>query len=160
MYIDKYWEISVGSTDDAMTFVDYLEFRNKKEVSLKEIFEETGLSKLNGNYRQTDVSLEVKFDNCEAEIHYAIDTIGVLAALILECKVNGYVNLHDLDSSKADFCIIIIEAEAESNMIITALKDYVENTCEYDIVEMMTEDELKDVIEGTESLYRELIERS
>lgn len=115
-----------------------------------EIFEETGLSKLEGNYRQTNVPLEV-------EIHYAIDIIGVLSALILECKVNGCVNLHDLDSSKEDFFIRIINTDTEFNMIIAALKDYLENSSEYDIAEMMTEEELKDILEGTESLYRELI---
>lgn len=31
MYIDKYWEISVGGSDDAATFLDYLEQKQKKK---------------------------------------------------------------------------------------------------------------------------------
>lgn len=158
MYIEKYWENSVGGSDDTMTFMDYLEYKQKSELTISEILEETGLSELKGNYRQTDVPLQVEIEEgLEAEMHYAIDIVAVLAALILECKVNGYVNLQDLDSTKDEFHIKLLATEDELNLFTEALKDYVDNSEEYDIVEMMTEDELHDVLAGCDSLRRELM---
>ena len=38
MYIEKYWGNYIGGTDDSLTLLDYLIGKQKKEVTLKEIF--------------------------------------------------------------------------------------------------------------------------
>ena len=47
MYIKKYWYNYIGGTDDSLTLVDYLYDKGKTEIPLSEIFNDTGLSKLN-----------------------------------------------------------------------------------------------------------------
>ena len=49
MYIKKYWYNYIGGTDDSLTLVDYLYDKGKTEIPLSEIFNDTGLSKLNWN---------------------------------------------------------------------------------------------------------------
>ena len=49
MYIKKYWYNYIGGTDDSLTLVDYLYDKGKTEIPLSEIFDDTGLSKLNWN---------------------------------------------------------------------------------------------------------------
>ena len=50
MYIKKYWYNYIGGTDDSLTLVDYLYDKGKTEIPLSEIFNDTGLSKLNWNF--------------------------------------------------------------------------------------------------------------
>ena len=47
MYIEKYWGNYIGGTDDSLTLLAYLIGKQKNEVTLKEIFSDTGLDKLN-----------------------------------------------------------------------------------------------------------------
>ena len=49
MYIEKYWANYIGGTDDSLTLIDYLYDKGKTEISLNEIFNDTGLSRLNWN---------------------------------------------------------------------------------------------------------------
>lgn len=157
MYIEKYWEVSVGGSDDTMSLLDYLEHKQKSNITIGEIFSDIGLSKLNGNFRQTTEPLVIEVEEgFEVELHYAIDLISVLAALLLECKVNGSINLQDLDPSKPNFEMHIAATPDEHQIINNALNDFVKNPNEYDLLEMMMEDELQDMLEGCEKLGKEL----
>ncbi|MDO5155748.1 MAG: imm68 putative immunity domain-containing protein [Eubacteriales bacterium] len=158
MYIEKYWEVSVGGSDDCYTFLEYLGAKQKEEITVTEIFEESGIVKLQGDFRQTDVELGFMVEDFEMELHYAIDIIAVLAALLLECKVNGSVNLQELDEMNDDFAMKLTATEQEHAMINDALKDFAANASEYDIAEMMMEDELQEMAEGCEELRKELYE--
>lgn len=82
----------------------------------------------------------------------------MLAALLLECKVNGNVNLQELDEMNDDFAMKLTATEQEHAMINDALKDFAANASEYDIAEMMMEDELQEMAEGCEKLRKELYE--
>ncbi|MFR9086050.1 MAG: imm68 putative immunity domain-containing protein [Oscillospiraceae bacterium] len=44
-----YWYNYISGTDDSLTLVDYL-MTSKTEIPLSEIFNDTGLSKLNWNF--------------------------------------------------------------------------------------------------------------
>lgn len=112
MYIEKYCENYIGGTDDSLTFFEYLENRNNKEIAVSDIFSETGLDKLS-SFRNTDYPLCVMIDGFEAEIHYAITLIMDLAALMLECKINGSVNIGELLDDDID-CIISIRLQKKN----------------------------------------------
>ena len=73
MYIKKYWYNYIGGTDDSLTLVDYLYDKGKTEIPLSEIFNDTGLSKLNWNFH---ISPNLEYIDSEGQCHefyYAID---------------------------------------------------------------------------------------
>lgn len=156
MYIEKYWENYIGGTDDSLTLLEYLAGKEKTEISLSEIISDTGLDKLR-SYQETDESLTVMIDGMEAEIHYAIDLITDLAALLLECKVNGNVNLNELDETYEPDCVICITATPEEHkMMNQALKDFVSEPLSYDLCEMVSEEEMVEMAEVCEEVRKEL----
>ena len=53
MYIKKYWGNFIGSSDDSLNLVAFLEDQKKEEMPLSEIFAKIGLDKQNWNFRQT-----------------------------------------------------------------------------------------------------------
>lgn len=160
MYIEKYWRNYIGGTDDSLTLISYLVDKEKNEISLHEIFEDTGLEKLNGEFQQTIVPLAVtSTDGYEEEFYYAIDLITDLAALLLECKVSGGINLHDLDDFDAPDRIIKITATLEEyKMMNKALADFSADPLSCDLSEMVPEEDMKEMAEICEELRKELCE--
>ena len=145
MYIaNKYWNNYIGDTDDSLTLVEYLASKNKKEICLKEIFSDIGLDRLNGNFRQNKEALTVTLNNIEetdccvsVEFYYAINVIIDIAALLLECKVNGSVDLrelldYDLETDLPNICIIATQEEYE--IINKALRDFIFEPHAYNII--------------------------
>lgn len=156
-YIEKYWEKSVGGSDDAMLFVDYLENKNKAVLTVGEILSDLGFSRLQGNLRHASEPLEVPLqEGINGEIYQPIEVITVLAALILETRVSGSVCLNDLDKDKSQRKIQITYSSEELKKIKDMLQDYVMNAKEYDIYELMLETEAKEVLEGCAELEKEL----
>ena len=169
MYItDKYWNNYIGDTDDSLTLISYLADKQKEEISLEEIFSDIGLDKLNGDFREHDEPLTVILKNIEsdydepyAEFYYAIDVITDLAALLLECKVNGSVDLielleDELDTDVPSICITATPKEHE--LMNKALMDFVAEPLSYDLSEMVTEEEMQEMSEICEELRKELYE--
>ena len=169
MYIEeKYWNNYIGDTDDSLTLVAYLADKNKAEISVGEIFSDIGLDKLNGDFRQHDDPLTVELHNAGSdyeepyiEFYYAIDLISDLAALLLECKVNGTVNLcelygDDLETPAPD--IRITASPQEHEMMNRALADFVSAPLAYDLSEMCPEEEMLEMAELCEGLRKELYE--
>ena len=139
MYIKKYWGNYIGGTDDSLTFVAYLAEKQKKEISLNEIFSDFGLDKLQGDFRKPDISLVfVDSQGWEKDISFAIDLITNIAALLLECKVNGYINLLELDEDiEADMPDVCITATPEEHkQIDKVLTDFIAAPLEYDLSEI------------------------
>lgn len=167
MYIaDRYWNNYIGDTDDSMTLVEYLADRQKEEISLGEIFSDTGLDQLNGDFRQHQEPLTVvlanvdsDYDGPEAEFYYAIDLITDLAALLLECKVNGSVNLcelsgEDLDTPVPD--VRIMATAQEHELMNKALADFVSDPLAYDLSEMCAEEDMLEMAQLCGELRGEL----
>ena len=156
MYIEKYWGDYIGGTDDSLTLVDYLEDKQKEEISLGEILSDTGLDKLNGAFQKTD-SLSVFVDGLEAEFYYAIDLITDLAALLLECKVNGSVNLCDLlEDTEPDWIVRITATPEEHELMNKALMDFSAAPLTYDLSEMVPEEDMIEMAAICEQLRKEL----
>ncbi|MCI9126725.1 MAG: hypothetical protein HFG28_05965 [Eubacterium sp.] len=170
MYIaNKYWNNYIGDTDDSLTLVAYLADKNKEEISLGEIFFDIGLDKLNGDFREHDVPLTVVLTNMESdfedtyiEFYYAIDLITDLAALLLECKMNGSINLCELfgDDLETNVSNVYITATPEEHKLINKiLTDFVSAPLDYDLSEMCPEEDMLEMAricgELKKELYRE-----
>ena len=162
MYIKKYWGNFIGGSDDSLNLVAFLEDQKKEEIPLSEIFSKIGLDKQNWDFRQTVEYLEFTHsDGVEMDFHFAIDVVTDLAAILLECSVSGSVNLQDLDEYNTPVCRIRITATPEEHDAMNkSLADFAQNPLEYDISEMMGEDEITDMAYQVEMLRKELYEAS
>jgi len=167
MYIaDKYWNNYIGDTDDSLTLVEYLADKQKEEIPLGEIFSDIGLDKLNGNFRGNQEPLTAAMSNAGSDdgepyvtFYYAIDLIADLAALLLECKVNGSVNLcelagYDLETSVCD--VRITATLEEHKLIKKALMDFESEPLVYDISEMESEEDVVETAALCKKLRMEL----
>ena len=162
MYIKKYWGNFIGGSDDSLNLVAFLEDQKQEEIPLSEIFAKIGLDKQNWDFRQTVEYLEFTHsDGVEMDFHFAIDVVTDLAAILLECSVSGSVNLQDLDEYNTPARRIRITATPEEHDAMDkALADFVHAPLEYDISEMMGEDEITDMAYQVEMLRKELYEAS
>ena len=160
MYISKYWGNFIGGSDDSLNLVAFLEDQKKEEISLSEIFAKIGLDKQNWDFRQTIEYLEFTHSNgVDMDFHFAIDVITDLAAILLECYVNGSVNLHDLDEyNTPSRCIRIIATPEEHNAMDRTLADFAKNPLSYDLHEMMDDEEIQEMARDVEALRKELYE--
>lgn len=162
MYIKKYWGNFIGGSDDSLNLMAFLEDQKQEEIPLSEIFAKIGLDKQNWDFRQTVEYLEfTHLDGVEMDFHFAIDVVTDLAAILLECSVSGSVNLQDLDEYNTPARRIRITATPEEHEAMDkALADFVHAPLEYDISEMMGEDEITDMASQVEMLRKELYEAS
>ena len=160
MYIKKYWGNFIGGSDDSLTLVEFLVDQKKEEIPLSEIFAKIGLDKQNWDFRQTVEYLEFTHSSgVEKDFHFAIDVVTDLAAILLECSVSGSVNLQDLDEYNTPARHIRITATPEEHDAMNkALADFAQNPLEYDLSEMMDEDEIREMARDVEALREELYE--
>lgn len=159
MYIEKYWGNYIGGTDDSLTLLDYFIDKQKTEFSLGEIFADTGLDKLNWDFRKTEPGLEYKGQGGEEyEFHYAIDVVSDLAALMLECSVNGSVPLWELLDNESGGIIRITFTEEEKCAIGKALSDFFKAPLTYDLHEMVPAEVMQEMAQDCETLRKELCE--
>ena len=160
MYIKKYWGNFIGGSDDSLNLVAFLEDQKKEEIPLSEIFSKIGLDKQNWDFRQTVEYLEFTHsDGVEMDFHFAIDVVTDLAAILLECSVSGGVDLHDLDEYNTPHRRIRITATPEEHDAMNkALADFVHAPLEYDLSEMMDNEEIQEMARDVEALRKELYE--
>ena len=160
MYIKKYWGNFIGGSDDSLNLVAFLEDQKKEEIPLSEIFSKIGLDKQNWDFRQTVEYLEFTHsDGVEMDFHFAIDVVTDLAAILLECSVSGSVNLQDLDEYNTPARRIRITATPEEHEAMDkALADFVHAPLEYDLSEMMDNEEIQEMARDVEALRKELYE--
>ena len=160
MYIKKYWGNFIGGSDDSLNLVAFLEDQKKEEIPLSEIFAKIGLDKQNWDFRQTVEYLEFTHsDGVEMDFHFAIDVVTDLAAILLECSVSGSINLQDLDEYNTPARRIRITATPEEHDAMNkALADFAQNPLEYDLSEMMDDEEIQEMARDVEALRKELYE--
>lgn len=159
MYISKYWGEFIGGSDDSLSLIEFLEDLNKEEITLKEIFTGIGLDRQNMDFRQTVKNL--KFTNSirlEIYFNYAIDIVTDLAAILLECKNNGHVNIGELYGNEYEQkrCIRVVATEKEYTAIKDTLEDFVKNPKSYDLYEMIGDD-IIEIAEIVKELRKELL---
>ena len=160
MYISKYWGDFIGGSDDSLSLVDFLEDLNKEEITLKEIFTVIGLDRQNMDFRKTVENLG--FTNSmglEIYFNYAIDIVTDLAAILLECKNNGHVNIGELygNEDEQNRCIRVVATEEEYTAIKVALEDFVKDPMSYDLYEIIGDD-IIEMAEIVKELRKELLQ--
>ena len=160
MYIKKYWGNFIGGSDDSLNLVAFLEDQKKEEIPLSEIFTKIGLDKQNWDFRQTVEYLEFTHSSgVEMDFHFAIDVVTDLAAILLECSVSGSVNLQDLDEYNTPSRRIRITATPEEHDAMNkSLADFAQNPLEYDLSEMMDDEEIQEMARDVEALRKDLYE--
>ena len=160
MYIKKYWGNFIGGSDDSLNLMAFLEDQKQEEIPLSEIFAKIGLDKQNWDFRQTVEYLEFTHsDGVEMDFHFAIDVVTDLAAILLECSVSGSVNLQDLDEYNTPARRIRITVTPEEHDAMNkALADFAQNPLEYDLSEMMDNEEIQEMARDVEALRKELYE--
>ena len=160
MYIAKYWGDFIGGTDDSLSLIEFLEDLNKEEITLKEIFTGIGLDRQNMDFRQTVENLGfTNSTGLEIDFNYAIDIVTDLAAILLECKNNGHVNIGELygNEDEQNRCIRVVATEEEYTAIKVALEDFVKDPKSYDLYEMIGDD-IIDMAEIVKELRKELLQ--
>ncbi len=160
MYIKKYWGNFIGGSDDSLNLVAFLEDQKKEEIPLSELFSKIGLDKQNWDFRQTMEYLEFTHSNgVEMDFHFAINVVTDLAAILLECSVNGSVNLHDLDEYNTPCRRSRVTATAEEHDAMNrALADFAQDPLSYDLHEMINDEEIQEMARDVEALRKELYE--
>lgn len=160
MYITKYWGDFIGGSDDSLSLVEFLEDLNKEEITLKGIFTGIGLDRQNMDFRQTVENLGfINSTGLEIDFYYVIDVVTDLAAILLECKINGHVNLRDLDDNEdaKNRCIRVVATEEEYTGIKAALEDFVKDPKSYDLYEMIGDD-IIEMAEIVKELRKDLLQ--
>nr|WP_314670901.1 imm68 putative immunity domain-containing protein [uncultured Oribacterium sp.] len=160
MYIEnKYWNNYIGDTDDSLNLIAFLEDQAGNTISFSEILKQLGLHKQGENFRKTVSPLG--FTNSigiYVDFHFAIDVLTDLAAILLECKVSGDVDLHDLEPfDTASHRIKIIAAPEDYELLDRVLSDFSSNPLAYDICELVPQEDILEMAEICESLRQELI---
>lgn len=159
MYIEKYWANYIGGTDDSLTLIDYLYDKGKTEISLNEIFNDTGLSRLNWKFH-TSPNLEyIDSEGLCYEFYYAIDLVIDLAALILESKKSGGFNIKNLyHGEERDRFIKITTTQEEEQAMNRALADFCVSPFAYDLHEMVDDEDMLEMAKDCENIRKELYE--
>lgn len=162
MYISQYWGNLIGCSAGSLNLVAFLADLKKEEISLSEIFAKTGLVRQNFDFSHTVEYLEFTHSNGDKiDFHFAIDVIADLAAIMLECCINGSVNLYDLDSYNAPSRHIRITATADEHKAMNkALSDFAKNPQKYDLCQMLTNDEIRLMAIDVEDIRADLYEKS
>ena len=151
MYIEKYWGNYIGGTDDSLTLLDYLMDKQKSEISLSEIFADIGLDKLNWDFHRTEAELEYSGqDGGEYVFYYAIDVVTDLAALMLECSVNGSVSLGELLDEENGDTICITFTQEERSAVNKALADFFKDPLSYDLHEIVPDEDIQEMAQECE----------
>ena len=160
MYISKYWGDFIGGSDDSLSLVEFLDGLNKEEITLKEIFTGIGLDRQNIDFRQTVENLRfINSIGLEIDFHFAIDIVTDLAAILLECKNNGHLNLGELygNEDEQNRCIRVVATEKEYTAIKVVLEDFVKDPNSYDLYEMIGDD-IIEMAEIVKELRQELLQ--
>ena len=160
MYIEnKYWNNYIGDTDDSLNLIAFLEGQESNEIAFSEILKNLGFHKQVENFRNTIGSLGFTDSlGIDIEFHFAIDVITDLAAILLECKVSGSVDLHELEPFDTSSRIINIIATPEDyELLDRILADFSNNPLEYDLCELVPQEDILEMAEICESLRQELL---
>nr|WP_298057182.1 imm68 putative immunity domain-containing protein [uncultured Lachnoanaerobaculum sp.] len=160
MYISKYWGDFIGGSDDSLSLIESLEGLDKEEITLKEIFTGIGLDRQNMDFRQTVKNLGfINSIGLEIDFHFAIDVVIDLAAILLECKNSGHVNLRELYDNEdiKNRYIRVVYTEEEYTAIKDALEDFVKDPKSYDLYEMIGGD-IIEMAEIVKELRQELLQ--
>ena len=152
MYItESYWGEYMGGTDDSLTLLEYLAAKGREEIPVGEIFADFGLDTAQGDFRSHTPLVYTNSEGWEMEIHCAIDLLTDLAALLLECDKNG-----GLDTQELEMDTHLPALRRERALLVEALRDFADHPLDYDLGEMVPEEEMREMAALCGELQKEL----
>lgn len=75
---------------------------------------------------------------------------------MLECSVNNHVSLSELLDEDSDVTVCITFTRKEKNAVIRALSEFVQELMAYDLHEMVSDEDMQEIVRDCESLRDEL----
>ncbi|WP_256757657.1 imm68 putative immunity domain-containing protein [Cohnella sp. WQ 127256] len=162
MYISKWWGDLIGGSDDSLALIDYLEQLDLTHVTLYQILMDLGFDVLlsEGDLKNGG---QIGFDRRSAsgmfrvEIDIACSALIDLAAIVLECRKSGYVDLHDLDKSRNPCKLYIDASEEKRNLLRDELNKFTCNPLSYDLAKLVPADDMRELAEKAKMIADELI---
>lgn len=89
----------------------------------------------------------------DVDFHFAIDVITDLAAILLECKVSGSVDLQELEPFDTSLSIINITVTTEDyELLDRILADFSNYSLEYGLCEVVSQEDMLEMAGICESL--------
>ena len=157
----KYWNHYIGDSDDSMSLVEYLADKNGKKIKMKDVFAELGFDKADFDFRNPKEPITVSLkDGLKIDLNYAIQVMCDLAAILLECKKNGSVDLQELIGGmleKDKVSISLSSTEAEEKILLEVLADFCKSPMEYNLSEMCEKEEMEEMASVCNNLRNELL---
>lgn len=159
--MEKYWNHYIGDSDDSMSLIEYLAGKNSKKIRMKDVFAELGFDKADFDFRNPKEPITVSLKGgLEIDLHYAIQVMCDLAAILLECKKNGSVDLQELIGGmfeKDKVSISLSSTEAEEKVLLEVLADFCKSPMEYNLSEMCEIEEMEGMASVCNDLRNELL---
>ncbi len=157
MYItESYWGEYMGGTDDSLTLLEYLAAKGREEIPVGEIFADFGLDTAQGDFRSHTPLVYTNSEGWEMEIHCAIDLLTGLAALLLECDKNGGLDTQELEMDTHLPALRITAAPGARALLVEALRDFAAHPLDYDLGEMVPEEEMREMAALCGEMQKEL----
>ena len=126
--MEKYWNHYIGDSDDSLSLIEYLADKNKKKINLKDVFSELGINSENFDFRNPQETPVVTLsDGMEIDFKYAIQILCDLAAILLECRRNGTVDLQELSDGaleKDKVPVSLVSTAEEERILLKILDDF------------------------------------
>lgn len=156
MYIDKWWNDSVGGTDDSMLLIDYFNEKNKKNVTFNEIVTDLHMDDVLG--KQPVYEFERGFYYGSEDRHYDFDinadVIIDLAALLLQCLVEGSVTMNNNATPSKQISFTIFAEKVEIRMLVSELENIIEHSNLY--FPDFLQDEFAECVDGVKEICDKL----
>lgn len=159
--MEKYWNRYIGDSDDSMSLIEYLADKNSKKIKMKDVFTELRFDKTDFDFRNPKEPITVSLKGgLEIDFNYAIQVMCDLAAILLECKKNGSVDLQELIGGmleKDKVSISLSSTEAEEKVLLEVLADFCKSPMEYNLSKMCENEEMEEMASVCNNLRNELI---
>lgn len=152
-------------SDDTLLLFDYFKEQNETDYSLKKILTDLHLiDKLAKNEisEGADVFYYSTLPNGKvltSDFDIAIDVVIDLSVILLHSFKKEVINLSDFMQcdEKNSNAFSIKKEEAELNLLLAELKDFIENPSQYNLAEMMDENDLMILAADCNKVYNEIL---
>lgn len=160
MYItERYWGEYIGGTDDSLTLLDHLAAKGREDLEMGEVLSDFGLDRLAGDLRRPEEPVcYTDEDGMETAICYAIDLVADLAALLLECDKSGSLDTGELEMDTELPAIRLAASPADRGLLVKVLRDFAARPLDYDLSEMVPEEDIREMAAQCGALAEELAE--
>ena len=158
LFINKWWGNYIGGCDDSFLLLDYFGTSPASTWTLRQIFEDMHLDLAleSGDIENSDLYFEQE-KGYEPHFDMAIDVVIDLSAILLECLHNQQVVIKNLDESTKYRKTIIISASKQDILLLkNGLDKFINTPLSFDLANMMSENDLTELIHDCKAVSNEL----